>query len=146
MRVPTVVLPARARADGHALSAGAAATDPSTVTTIGLAAVGDGGPATRAAVGALRAVGAPTVPFSFSSPRAYGGAASPAGERWCGARTGAHEVHGLIRERWRPAGGETGFLRYPTSDERVGADGAGRLSEFEGRHRAWSPSTGARTV
>ena len=34
--------------------------------------------------------------------------------------TGAHEVHGQIRDKWQSMGWETSFLGYPTSDERDG--------------------------
>ena len=55
--------------------------------------------------------------------------------------TGAHEVHGLIRERWAELGWERSFLGYPTSDETVGRDPAqaGRFNHFEGGSLYWHP-------
>jgi uncharacterized protein with LGFP repeats len=58
-------------------------------------------------------------------------------------QTGAHEVHGAIRDRWASLGWERGFLGYPTSDELTTEDGLGRYSEFEHGSIYWSPGTGA---
>jgi uncharacterized protein with LGFP repeats len=58
-------------------------------------------------------------------------------------QTGAHEVHGAIRDRWASLGWERGFLGYPTSDELTTEDGLGRYSEFEHGSIYWSPATGA---
>ncbi|MEV0174613.1 hypothetical protein AB0I00_26280 [Streptomyces sp. NPDC050803] len=56
-------------------------------------------------------------------------------------QTGAHEVHGAIRDLWASLGWEGSFLRYPTEDE---ADSNGkRLSKFQGGHITWSPTEGA---
>lgn len=52
-------------------------------------------------------------------------------------QTGAHEVHGAIRNHWASMGWETSFLRYPTTDERL--DGAGRFSQFQGGSIHWTP-------
>ena len=57
--------------------------------------------------------------------------------------TGAHEVHGAIREKWASLGWERSFLGYPTSDELSTEDGTGRYSEFQHGSIYWSPSTGA---
>ncbi|AYV44962.1 hypothetical protein CFHF_06800 [Caulobacter flavus] len=59
--------------------------------------------------------------------------------------TGAHEVHGLIRNKWAAMGWENSFLGFPTSDELQGG-GAGRLSAFQGGVIYWSPTTGAHEV
>jgi len=55
---------------------------------------------------------------------------------------GAHEIHGLIRDKWRTLGAERGFLGYPTTDERFTADGIGRTSWFAGGIVCWHPATG----
>ena len=44
--------------------------------------------------------------------------------------TGAHEVHGLILERWTAMGHETSFLGYPVTDELPFSEG-GRASFFQ---------------
>jgi uncharacterized protein with LGFP repeats len=56
--------------------------------------------------------------------------------------TGAHEVHGAIRDTWQSMGWETSFLRYPTSDERTPPSGHGRFSEFQGGSIHWTPEGG----
>jgi Glycosyl hydrolases family 6/LGFP repeat len=58
--------------------------------------------------------------------------------------TGAHEVHGAIRQHWAELGWEAGVLGYPTTDE-TGA-GPGRFNRFTGGTMSWSPGTGAHEV
>ena len=60
--------------------------------------------------------------------------------------TGAHEIHGLIRDKYRDLGWEAGLLGYPTSDETPTPDGAGRYNVFQRGSIYWSPSTGAHEV
>lgn len=60
--------------------------------------------------------------------------------------TGAHEVHGAIRDKWASLGWETGRLRYPTSDEREGPNGHGRISQFQGGAIHWTPEKGAEVM
>jgi uncharacterized protein with LGFP repeats len=55
--------------------------------------------------------------------------------------TGAHEVHGAIRDLWESMGWETSFLGYPATDE-IGT-GDSRSSRFEHGHISWSPTKGA---
>jgi uncharacterized protein with LGFP repeats len=57
--------------------------------------------------------------------------------------TGAHEVHGLIREKWASIGWERSRLRYPTSDEETPPGGHGRVSDFQGGAIVWTPEHGA---
>ena len=45
--------------------------------------------------------------------------------------TGAHEVHGGIRDKWNSVGAEGGSLGYPTSDEYGSPDGQSRISRFQ---------------
>lgn len=52
-------------------------------------------------------------------------------------QTGAHEVHGDIRNHWANMGWENSFLRYPISDEMP--DGNGRFSQFQGGSIHWTP-------
>jgi uncharacterized protein with LGFP repeats len=58
--------------------------------------------------------------------------------------TGAHEVHGAIRDRWLALGGAGSSLGYPTSDEY--AVPGGRQSDFEHGSVRWDAGTGAVTV
>ena len=58
-------------------------------------------------------------------------------------RTGAHEVHGLIRQRWAELNWELGYLGYPVTDEINTVDGGGRVSRFEGGELIWNEKTNA---
>lgn len=60
--------------------------------------------------------------------------------------TGAHEVHGAIRDHWISLGAELGFLGYPATDEAGTPDGAGRFNHFQGGSIYWTPTTGAHEV
>jgi uncharacterized protein with LGFP repeats len=55
-------------------------------------------------------------------------------------QTGAHEVHGAIRELWASMGFERSKLRYPVTDERDMP--GGRISRFEGGEIRWTPTGG----
>jgi uncharacterized protein with LGFP repeats len=59
------------------------------------------------------------------------------------AATGAHEVHGLIRDKWAAMGWERSTLGYPIEDEQAMGDGRGRYSNFQGGTMFWAPQTGA---
>ena len=59
-------------------------------------------------------------------------------------RTGAHEVHGAIREQYIRLGAENSRLGYPVSDEVAASDGSGRTSNFEHGSIYWSARTGTR--
>ncbi|MBE2213610.1 MAG: hypothetical protein IAE82_07050 [Opitutaceae bacterium] len=63
-------------------------------------------------------------------------------------RTGAHEVHGLIRQRWAQLGWERSFLGYPTTDETTGRDSRheGRFNHFLGGSLYWHPAVGVHEV
>ncbi|MDI2128080.1 arylsulfotransferase family protein [Yinghuangia seranimata] len=61
--------------------------------------------------------------------------------------TGAHEVHGGIRDVWMANGAERGGLGFPLADELGAADGVGRYNHFSGGASIfWSPATGAHIV
>jgi hypothetical protein len=60
--------------------------------------------------------------------------------------TGAHEVHGLIRDKWASMGWELSFLGYPITDELRTPDGDGRYNHFEKGSIYWSPTTGAHEI
>ncbi|WP_164990434.1 LGFP repeat-containing protein [Agromyces albus] len=67
-------------------------------------------------------------------------------------RTGAHEVHGAIAERWKAEGGTASFLGFPTTDEQpfrangAAAPSPGRFAHFEGGSIYWTPLHGAAIV
>lgn len=56
--------------------------------------------------------------------------------------TGAHEVHGAIRDKWASLGWECGY-GYPITDELGTADGFWRFNHFEHGSIFWSIETGA---
>lgn len=60
--------------------------------------------------------------------------------------TGAHSIQGLIYDKWKAFGAETGVLKFPTSDEIVAPDGKGRFTTFQGGAIYWHPTTGAHPV
>jgi uncharacterized protein with LGFP repeats len=60
-------------------------------------------------------------------------------------QTGAHEVHGGIRDKWAEFGWEQGF-GYPLTDETSTPDGKGRYNHFERCSIYWTPQTGAHEV
>jgi hypothetical protein len=62
------------------------------------------------------------------------------------AQTGAFEVHGTIRDKWRDLGWEGGVLGYPITDEKTTPDGVGRYTVFQGGSVYWKPATGAHEV
>jgi uncharacterized protein with LGFP repeats len=68
------------------------------------------------------------------------------GSIYWSAATGAHEVHGAIRDRWVAYGAERSVLGYPTTDELAAGDGRGRYSQFQGGTVYWTPQTGAHEV
>ena len=59
------------------------------------------------------------------------------------AQTGAHVVHGEIRDLWLQMGAESGDLGYPISSEEPTPDGRGRQSRFEFGQINWYPDIGA---
>jgi M6 family metalloprotease-like protein len=60
--------------------------------------------------------------------------------------TGAHEVHGLIHQKWASLGWERSFLGYPTTDESSAPGGAGRYNNFQGGSIYWASATGAHEI
>ena len=60
--------------------------------------------------------------------------------------TGAHEVHGAIRDKWAALGWELGVAGYPLTDETATPDGTGRFNHFTGGSIYWTPATGAHEV
>jgi hypothetical protein len=58
--------------------------------------------------------------------------------------TGAHEVHGAIRDKYKDLGWEAGSLGYPVSDEY--AVSGGRRSDFQHGSLVWDAASGQVTV
>ncbi len=59
---------------------------------------------------------------------------------------GAHEIHGLIRNKWASLNWEKGVLGYPISDELVCADGVGRYTIFQNGRIYYHPTYGTHYV
>lgn len=68
------------------------------------------------------------------------------GHIYWSASTGAHSIQGLIYDKWKAFGAEQGVLRFPTSDEIVAPDHAGRFTTFQNGAIYWHPNTGAHPV
>jgi hypothetical protein len=60
--------------------------------------------------------------------------------------TGAHEVHGLIRDKWSSLGWENSALGFPVSDETDEVDGSGRFNLFEHGSIHWKKSDNSVSV
>lgn len=62
--------------------------------------------------------------------------------------TGAWQVGGAIRDKWRDLGWERSFLGYPTSNETGAPDGVGRYNTFASQNGAiyWTPGTWAHEI
>lgn len=60
--------------------------------------------------------------------------------------TGAHEVHGAVRDEWQESGWEAGLLGYPTTDETPTPDGKGRFNKFQKGAIYWMEKTGVHSV
>ncbi|MAU80688.1 hypothetical protein VX037_23380 [Gordonia sp. Z-3] len=68
------------------------------------------------------------------------------GNIYWSAATGAHPVAHEFLFKWGDHGYETGFLKYPKTDEIVLSDGISRRQQFQGGHIYWSPATGAHSI
>ncbi|HEX3479660.1 MAG TPA: hypothetical protein VHT91_31770 [Kofleriaceae bacterium] len=70
------------------------------------------------------------------------------GDIWWSPGTGAHEIHGDIRNCFMKLGGmgSQGFLGWPLTDEMGAPDGIGRANRFQGGAIYWTPTTGAHAV
>ena len=60
--------------------------------------------------------------------------------------TGAHEVHGAIRDKYNTRGGAAGPLGLPLTDETGAPDGEGRFNHFQGGSIYWTERNGAAMV
>jgi uncharacterized protein with LGFP repeats len=69
------------------------------------------------------------------------------GSVYWSAQSGAHEVHGAIRDEWKSLGAERSDLGYPTSDETWSVDAARnqdiRWNKFEHGEIDWTEASGA---
>lgn len=77
-----------------------------------------------------------TTPDGIGSYRHYQG-----GSIYWHPETNAHEVHGLIRQKWSELGWEKSFLGYPMTDEISTFDDAGKVTKFQGGELIWRKAT-----
>jgi hypothetical protein len=64
------------------------------------------------------------------------------GTMYASETTGAHEVHGLIRQHWLERGGPQSDLGYPTSNELIERADNGKVNTFERGDVYFWPDTG----
>ncbi|MGY1719544.1 hypothetical protein ACI8AG_10925 [Blastococcus sp. SYSU DS0552] len=96
------------------------------------------------AAGGPRGYGYPT-----SDSRTIGNGETGAfqrGELYWSAATGARIVRGAILDTWKAAGGATGYLGFPTTDDALAPGGKGFVVDFQGGSVYWSAATQAKIV
>ena len=91
-------------------------------------------------------LGAPTSD-EFKTPNKNGaGQHFEGGSIYWSPATGAHEVHGSIKDKWASLGWENSFLGFPVTDETTAPDGFGRFNFFEGGAIYYHPHLGTFAV
>ncbi|WP_298155041.1 hypothetical protein [Flavobacterium sp.] len=87
-------------------------------------------------------LGAP-VSDEFRTPNKEGaGQHFEGGSIYWSPGTGAHEIHGAIKDKWAALGWENSFLGFPVTDEKPTPDGYGRFNFFEGGAIYFHPHLG----
>lgn len=87
-------------------------------------------------------LGAP-ITDEFKTPKKNGaGQHFEGGSIYWSPATGAHEVHGAIRDKWKALGWENSFLGFPKTNEMSTPDGYGRFNFFEGGAIYFHPNLG----
>ncbi|MBE2274161.1 MAG: hypothetical protein IAE62_07810 [Flavobacteriales bacterium] len=91
-------------------------------------------------------LGAP-ISDEFPTPQKNGrGQHFEGGSIYWSPSTGAHEVHGAIRDKWKSIGWENSFLGFPVTNEMTTPDGFGRYNFFEGGAIYFHPNLGTFAV
>lgn len=91
-------------------------------------------------------IGAPTGD-QFKTPQKDGaGQHFEGGSLYWSAKTGTHEVHGNIRDKWKALGWENSFLGFPVTNETATPDGYGKFNFFEGGCIYYHPNLGTFAV
>ncbi len=91
-------------------------------------------------------LGAPTSD-EFKTPNKNGaGQHFEGGSIYWSPATGAHEIHGSIKDKWASLGWENSFLGFPVTDETTTPDGFGRFNFFEGGAIYYHPHLGTFAV
>ena len=68
------------------------------------------------------------------------------GNIYWSAATDAHPVAHEFLTKWGEKGYESGYMKYPTTDEIVLADGVNRRQEYQGGQIYWAAGIGAHTI
>ncbi|QXG76197.1 Ltp family lipoprotein [Modestobacter sp. L9-4] len=91
--------------------------------------------------------GTPGFPVTDESPvRGGAGQHFQGGSIYWSGPTGAHEVHGAIRDKWASLGWENSELGFPTTNELGTPNRRGVYTGFSGGSIYFSPATGAQAV
>jgi hypothetical protein len=98
----------------------------------------------RALGGCGSLLGAPTTPEQGTPDGVGRYSVFQNGSIYWSPSTGAHEVHGLIRDKYKELGWEGGRLGYPTPDELAVTEG--RRSDFQHGSIVWNAQTGIATA
>lgn len=69
-----------------------------------------------------------------------------AGSIYWSANTGANEIHGAIRDKWKNLGWENSFLGFPKTGELTTSDKFGRYNLFEGGAIYFHPNLGTYSI
>lgn len=84
---------------------------------------------------------------AFKTPQKEGvGQHFEGGSIYWSQPTGAHEVHGNIRDKWKALGWENSFLGFPVMNETATPDGFGKFNFFEGGAIYYHPHLGTFAV
>lgn len=112
------------------------------------------GPRSRRTILAIAAIEAKAAQLGGlpGAPGTFGGVAGGWVQTYAGCdiyysqATGAHEVHGDIRDKYNVLGGAAGRLGFPLTDETGTPDGVGRYNHFQHGSIYWTPHTGPMMV
>ena len=66
---------------------------------------------------------------------------------YCSTKTGPHEIHGAIRQKYNAVGGPNNALQLTATDETTTPDGKGKFNHFTGNGSIyWHPTTGPKLI
>lgn len=96
-------------------------------------------------VGGYQALGSPTMNEDCSLKDGWCYQIFEKGTIYWSEKTGSHNMHGGIRDKWASLGYEWGWLGFPTSNEIGGLKGGGVYQSFENGVMYYTDATGANT-
>ena len=95
--------------------------------------------------GGYQALGSPTMNEDCSLKDGWCYQIFEKGTIYWSEKTGSHNIHGGIRDKWASLGYEWGWLGFPTSNEIGGLKGGGVYQSFENGVMYYTDATGANT-